>query len=164
MGASKTKATFRGVLVPDPRVTLANYDAADSTVTEANPKAGVPVPQEETDLVLRATGTQTAGQVIDVKALRGGFPVENGGAFVWKAGSDSSTSYRGWDVPTLPTAWESLVYTDGSGVSDGTKETHEPCAVTLDDAQVLLAYRAKRISSGATLYEIRCAKRATSGT
>jgi hypothetical protein len=163
MASEKTKTDFRGILIPDPRVTIAAYSAGDSTLTEANPKPGVPVPDGDTELVLAATGTQSAGSSYDIETLRGGHPVENGGAFVWKNSSDSATSYRGWDVPTIPTAWEAVVWTDGTGVGAGSRGTFEPHAITLSDGQVLVAHRETYFDGFSTLYRVSARRRSTAG-
>ena len=167
MGIEKTKTDFRGILIPDPRLTIANFSAADSTITEANPKPGVPVPATVSDLVLSATGSQSASSSIDLQALRGGHPIEGGGGYVWKASADSVTSWRGWDVPSVATGWESLVWTDGTGVTSGPRATHEPHAITLGDGQILLAFREQYYTLGPpsfTTYHVRVKRRATDGT
>jgi len=163
MGSEKTKADFRGILIPDPRLTLANLSRPDSTITEANPKPGVPVPDGESELVLSSSGTQAAGTSYDIETLRAGHPIENGGAFVWKNTADSSTSFRGWDVPTVPTAWEAVVWTDGFSVGAGSLGTFEPHAITLPSGEVLVAHRETFKTLLTTTRRVTVRKRSTAG-
>ena len=100
MGADRSKNTYRGLLVPDPRIAHGSL-SSDSVYTEAESRAGVPVPSSNprSAMVLQATGEQEAGSTVEVLAQRGGFPGPRGaaGGFVYRNGS--SGDYLGWDVP-----------------------------------------------------------------
>ena len=64
--AQFSKPTFRGLLVPDERVSVANISAADSSYSQAGPKPGIPTPQADTDLNLEASGTQSASKQLRI--------------------------------------------------------------------------------------------------
>lgn len=105
----------RAILVPDPRLTYANsYSASLSSVTQAGPLPGVPQALTATEMVLEATGAQSALTNLDdlrIQCQRAGQPGPDNGTFVWKYADESSTSWRGWDPPHSLVAWESLDYT-----------------------------------------------------
>ena len=103
-------SSLRGLLIPDPRV--AAIDAAQSVLTQAGPRPGVPESQTQGELLLRSTGTQAASKALRIQTQRAGFPAADAGGFIWQY--DGDTFWRGWDVPTLPTHWESVRWLDGS--------------------------------------------------
>jgi len=135
MAIDKSKDTLRGLLVMDPRIT-SDLWAAESTVTQAGPQPGTPEAQGNYDLVLSSSGTQAASKALRVQALEGGHPEPNGGGFVWQ--EDGDTAWRGHDVPAVITAWEDVVWTDGTGAIGYTRDPH---AVTLADGTVIAAYQ-----------------------
>ena len=71
---------FRGVLVPDPRIT--SVDTTNSTLTQAGPRVGVPDAQGQTEMVLQSGGTQAASTTLQVQALFAGMPEMDGAAQV----------------------------------------------------------------------------------
>lgn len=105
----------RAILVPDPRLTYANsYSASLSSVTQAGPLPGVPQALTATEMVLEATGAQSALTNLDdlrIQCQRAGQPGPDNGTFVWKYADDASTAWRGWDPPHSLVAWEALDYT-----------------------------------------------------
>ena len=58
MASSYTQGKFRGLLIPDARLTEATLDVSASSFTESGAQAGIPEPQIDTELNLQATGTQ----------------------------------------------------------------------------------------------------------
>lgn len=105
-------SVFRAFLEPDQRVTKDTLWAAESSYTEAGALPGVPAPQQDTDAVLVATGTQASGTVYDVVAVQGGMPGPTGMGIAWR--EDSDTYYRGWEPPVVITDWECADYTTSS--------------------------------------------------
>lgn len=158
MGSDVSQANYRGILVPFSQVKADNLDAASSSYNEAGPLPGVPEPQNDSDLTLQATGTQSASKQLRVRAQKPGYPGKTGGGFVWQYQGDAL--YRGWDEPTVITAWEAVTWID-SGASSDTIST--PHAVTLDDEQILLVYE-RHIASGPTAgYYIQARRRSVAG-
>lgn len=131
--AAETPTALQGLAVPHRAITSATLDAT-STYTQAGPRAGIPEPQADTDLVLAAVGDQTAGTTVQVQARRAGNP--GSGAFVWKGSGDASTSWRGWDPPTTVSAFRFASYETGTAEA-GARHPH---AVTLADGSVLVAF------------------------
>lgn len=99
--------------------------AAETTATEAGPRAGIPTPTADTTLLLTASGQQTAA--IEIQTARGGLPRRDGegatstvtqsAGVLWRP---SGGSWRGWDPPRTLSRYES-VYVDlstGSSVRD----------------------------------------------
>ena len=76
-----TKASFRGLLIPDDRFKAEEISTADGTFTQAGPRPGVPDPQDNTDMVLHSSGDQSVAQDLQILALKGGFPVEGQAGF-----------------------------------------------------------------------------------
>jgi len=101
---------FRGVLVPDPRITA--VDTTHSTLTQAGPRPGVPDAQGQTEMVLASGGTQAASKTLQVQALSAGMPEVDGAAQVWRYSGD--TYWRGWNPPTIITGWQPVLICDGS--------------------------------------------------
>ncbi len=92
----------------------------EASYTQAGPLPGVPEPQQDTELVLEATGDQAAGKQLRVQISRAGNPArESGAGLVWKYEPDAY--WRGWDPPRLITDWEALEY---SSASPYIRQTH----------------------------------------
>ena len=138
MASDLSKAQFRGLLIPDPRLTT--VWAAQSSFTQADPQPGVPEAQGSYDLSLTSSGTQAASTEYRVRTITPGHPSKSGpGAFAWKKSADASTAYRGWDVPNVITSFESVTFSDSESAID-------PTVVTLDDQTVICAYHRKQNS------------------
>jgi len=127
--------SFRGLLIQDPRIT--GVDSTESVLSEAGPRPGVPVPQQRTEMVLQATGDQAAGKQLRVQTLHSGSPVAGTRAgFVWQYEGDAD--WRGWDLPTVPTHWESIRWLTGVDATEvSAKYLH---AVTLADRSIVTAF------------------------
>ncbi|MCP4850480.1 MAG: hypothetical protein GY900_01955, partial [Actinomycetia bacterium] len=127
--------SFRGLLIQDPRIT--GVDSTESVLSEAGPRPGVPVPQQQTAMVLQATGDQAAGKQLRVQTLHSGSPVAGTRAgFVWQYEGDAD--WRGWDLPTVPTHWESIRWLTGVDTTEvSAKYLH---AVTLADRSIVTAF------------------------
>ncbi len=125
--------SFRGLLIQDPRIT--GVDSTESVLSEAGPRPGVPVPQQATEMVLQATGAQSAGGQLRVQTTRAGMPLGDGATFVWQNEGDSL--WRGWDQPSNPTHWEAVRWLNGTAPTEtGASKCH---AVTLLDRSIIVA-------------------------
>ena len=102
--ANVTGSFIQGLLIPDPRITSATFDTALTSVTQAGPRAGVPVDAGSSLSVLAASGVQTAGTSLDVGIARTG---TNPGC-KWRATGD--TYYRGWHPPIAVTGRQFVDY------------------------------------------------------
>lgn len=128
-----TPSVLCGVLVP--YALEADLDA--STVGQASPVAGVPLPAEDSagrspGLALSASGAQTAGTVLSVATQDAG----NVGSATYRVkrtvAGVADASWRGADLPNV------LVGFNGIGWASANRQTH-PHAVTLpDDTQVVV--------------------------
>lgn len=128
---SEIKASaLRGFLVQDPRLTYQEgFSAALSSLTQAGASAGVPVPAQDTPMVLEATGAQTAGVTLKLRLQRSGMP--GTARAIWRREGD--TLWRGWDGPQVLSAFEFL---SRATAPDARRRPH---AITLPDRAVLVA-------------------------
>ena len=157
--AEKNRTQYQGLALPDTR---ASVWAAESSYTQAGPTPGIPVADNSTNMVLQSSGTQSASKSLDIRSSKGGLVTGDEGArYIWKNTTDSSSSYRGWDAPTVLTSFESVRWTDASGVL---KYTTEPDAVTLANQVVLVAYASRDTSRSSGEYGVEVSIRATAGT
>ena len=144
MATDETYSTMRGLAILDPRISTSTLWSAQSSYTQAGNRPGTPEAQQTTDLVLETTGDQSASKSLRVRAQRPGLPGigDQSGGFVWRY--DGDALWRGCDVPSVVTGIESMVWTDGSGV---TVEAGQSTVITLTDGSVLIAYY-KRTTAG----------------
>jgi len=139
MGERYTKyPQFSGLLVPDERVTFANLSASLSSYTEGSPIVGQPVASGDTDLSLRATGTNDDEHTINVQTQTSGIPARNGGGYVWR--DDGDSSWYGADHLGLVTGHEvlSTSYVPRGGVA----------VERLEGGRVVAISRPKTLSNG----------------
>jgi len=114
MATDRSASRYQGLLIPDPRITVDNITEhgagnTDSDFSEDGPRPGVPIPQQNTDMLLQATGTMAAGALLEVYTQRAGHPGRDGAGFLWRDNSDGSDPTRnGWDPYSIVTAWEGL--------------------------------------------------------
>lgn len=104
---------YRGLLIPDGDLTRL-WDA-ETTVTEAGPRAGVPVTTSKTEAVIEASGHQTdtgSGKSLEIQTIKGGYPGPGNAGFAWKQTGGAAQNYRGWDVPHSIATWENALYSD----------------------------------------------------
>jgi hypothetical protein len=157
MGSDVTQTSYRAILVPSPHVTDAGFSEADSGYTQAGPGPGDAVPQNDSDMVLQTSGTQSASKALRIQAQRGGHPGADRAQFVWK--NDGDAAWRGWDAPSVMTGWEALKWIDTGTSSDTSKD---PYIFGLQSGGLLVAYEEFKNSSSE--YRIRVARRNTDGT
>lgn len=120
---------YRGIAIPDPRFRAANIARADSTLTEANPRPGVPVASQNTALVLETSGGMgpIANLVGVLPALvlttnRGGMPGLQDGRFTFAPNYSIPASHEsaiGWDAPVAIARQEIVYDSAGSGTTCG---------------------------------------------
>ena len=136
MASDVSKDQFRGLLIPDPR--LSTIWAAESSFNQADPQPGIPAAQGNYDLSLVSSGTQAASGAMRIRSQSPGHPGKSGpGGFVWRNSGDAF--YRGCDVPNLISNFQSVIYTDGSGPTV-TKSAINPSVVCMDDQTIVCAF------------------------
>lgn len=131
------RGILRGLLVPERRMEWWDAESGEynagarlGALPTGGALPGLPEPQSDTDLVLRATGTQSRGGRRRVRTQRGGFSDRNGAAFIHKDESDSA--WYGWNTPNLLTGWDPIQWTSSSGSA-----WYTPHAVTLPSGDIL---------------------------
>lgn len=135
--AQVERKILRGLLTPDRRLEFWDAESGeyDNGGTRLGPLPtggnlpGVPEPQGDTELVLRATGDQSVGKRHRVRSQSGGFPDRNGASFIWR---EAGGTWFGWDTPNVLTGWEPIVWSSTSA-----DHLYQPHAVELDDGTVL---------------------------
>lgn len=141
MASEYKQSSYRGLLVPDRRITAQTIDAGSSTYNQAGATVGVPAPQNDTDLNLRASGSQNVDGNLRIATQRGGFGGDGRASFRWQNEGDSS--WRGWDSPSTLSGWRSLVWTDGSPAPfTGITATYSPHAITTSGGVALTVFHA----------------------
>lgn len=134
--------------VEDRRVT--RFKAGESVIS-AGPLAGVPEPQQRTDMHAIASGEQVAGSELRVRTQRAGFAAtENGAAGVWRREGD--TLFRGFDPPPKWGGHRAIQWQDGSG---DYKYAQNPSVVTLPDDTVVIAYDFRNTAVSAEEFGVR---------
>jgi len=162
MATNKTPTTNRGFFFMDPRLRDPScLWAAQSSYTQSGPRAGDAEPQQATDLEIETSGTMTAGATLELLALRGGMPGTGSAraGIVWR----STGLYRGWEVPSIPMAWEAVEWCDGAG-DPAVWSTEDPHSVTLPSGVVLTACQAHSRIAGTDYYGVRVESRSTGGS
>ena len=156
-----------GLLVEDPRIELWT---AESSGTQAGPRAGVPEPSQTSSMALAATGTQPASSAgVEVMTRQSGYPVraatvdsvdalihEHGAKFVWRAVGGSSTSWRGWDPPRYIADWHAAVWTDASG---NLQSVTDPVITTAQNGDLLVIAQVRETSASGGEYRLECIRR-----
>jgi hypothetical protein len=93
----------------DPRLDAAQGPwAAESSFTEAAPRAGLPEPSGAYSGSLRATGEQTAAFTARVQSA--GMPGGTSSAATFATSPDGSTKWAGWEGPGSVSFWEALTF------------------------------------------------------
>ena len=146
------KSNFRGLLIPDTRITESAIDAAASTFTQADPQVGIPVPEGQTDLNLEATGTQSASGHLNIATQRGGHP-GGGMSFRWKNESDSSSSWRGsWPFSAM--SGNKVIRAINPTTTNGRREAINAHGVLMDDGKIGVVYDEVHYTLGTTYYRL----------
>jgi hypothetical protein len=118
MGSDRSGTHLRGILVPDPRLVAANlvsktHGTVPSSYTEAGPFTGLAVADQDTNLEIRASGSQSADCDLEIRTSRSGGIGADGAEFQWRdvAAGDTTSEYKGRDATQLVTDFEPLLYT-----------------------------------------------------
>jgi hypothetical protein len=150
-GTDKSRSTYRGLLLMDPRITgvVEDGNATYSTdYTQAGEAYDTPVPTVLTDdMVLQSSGApEVAAQTFTVTTQKAGFPGRDKAKFIWSRATDAAPF--GWEHPNVVAGWEAIVWTDGGSYPTNFRE---PDAVTLSDGTVVVVVSADSASGVQTL-------------
>jgi hypothetical protein len=146
-GTDKSRSTYRGLLIMDPRITgvVASGDATYSTsYTQQGEAYDTPVPTALTDdMVLQSSGDpEVAGQTFTITTQKSGFPGRDKAGFIWERATDAAPF--GWEHPNVVGDWEAIAWTSGASYPTN---FGEPDAVTLSDGTIIIC-SAGEVSSG----------------
>ena len=145
---------LRGFIVPQ-KINNLNLWDAQSTYTQQGNISGDPVPQQNSRLVVRASGPQNDGSDISIISRRSGH-VENGGAFTF---SNNATSDEfGQDAYNSPQKWNVITWYNNTIGADET--ALNPFPLDLGDGSCLIVSQNK--PSGLDR-RIVCKKRSENG-
>jgi len=134
MSTESTPNYLRGFVIPHD-IDQNNINATESSFTEAGNRAGDPIPQQASALVLRATGEQTAGSDLQIKTLRSGHAGDKG-EFVWIDNVTASEPF-GRDIPAHITGY------DVADFGSSTSSYKYPNSIALDDGSLYIVVYAK---------------------
>lgn len=127
-----SKTAARGLLIPTKHVKYSTYSSSLSSVTQAGPLPGIPVAQQDTEMVLEASGEQAADLTINIKCQESGMPGPNKGKFVWKYETDTANQWRGTGVSQKGVSdYEAIDYTTTAD------KWHYPNAIRLQNDTLL---------------------------
>lgn len=145
------------LILPDRRLAL--WDAQSTDLTQAGPRAGSPVAQQQGPAHLKASGTQTAGSELRVRTQSPGFP-QGRASYVWRRNGDSN--WRGWDPPSAIShaEWLDGAWTDGSG---DLKWCRNASAAVTGDHTLLVAYDERDDAEASPYRVVVQARNATTG-
>lgn len=104
----------------------------------------MPKPAGDTDLILQASGSQAAGQNLEIYTQRAGHAGRDGAGFLWRdvAAGDSTSQYQGFDPHSVLTGWESLI-ADKTNANDA-----HPAIIRLANGKLLATGTQTPDSSG----------------
>lgn len=141
MASNVTKAVgsdYRGIAIPATQWKHDNFAPADSVLTQANPRPGVPVAQQITDMVLETSGNMPniAGIApsLTLTTVKGGNPGVAGARFTFTPNHSIPAGYQtkvGWEAPNAISRVEVIDNTPGV-------VTHLGGCITLQSNTVLL--------------------------
>ena len=123
---------LRGFLVPH-IITSDNIWTAQSSFSQQGNIAGDPIPQQNSRLIVRATGSQSANTDISVISRRAGH-VNKGAGFTWKNNALTSGE-MGQDQPNAISEFEFIGRSDGTGL---TEKFRYPYPLDLGDGTCLI--------------------------
>ena len=137
---------MRGFLVPH-NITKNNIWTAQSRFSQQGNIAGDPIPQQNSRLIVRATGSQSANTDISVISRRAGH-VNKGAGFTWKNNALTSGE-MGQDQPNAISEFEFIGRSDGTGL---TEKFRFPYPLDLGDGTCLISCQ---VPTTATQRQIR---------
>jgi hypothetical protein len=143
MGDDVTPGAVRALALADARVTAETLIAADSTYTQQDPIPGIPedTSNPRSRMVLRATGSQAAGDALRLMVQRGGFAgTSTPAGYVYQQDGDEDDAWVGWDPPNALSGWQFVDFiADGAG----TQEAQQPSLIRLPSGDLLCAQKGK---------------------
>jgi hypothetical protein len=131
--ADTTPSYIRGFMVPHPLGDENTWDAQSSFTQQGN-VAGDPVPQQDSDLVVQARGTQLAGSDLQIVTRVGGYP-SRGAKFTWRDNVDSTSIEYGRDAALAVSGVDIVAFTSLTSVG-----YLYPRAVALDTGRLVVVY------------------------
>jgi len=136
--ADRSLDQYQALVTYDERFNATTLDdksgSPASSYTQRGPVAGVPLDGNDSNMVLRATGTPSQDGELGLLTSRAGMP-DDRAAIVWRdvAGGDSASQFKGWEGPELVTGWEALK----SATSAAANREQFTAAITLQSGGVL---------------------------
>lgn len=134
MSTDTTPGYIRGFVIPHD-IDQNNINESDSNFTQQGNRAGDPVPQQASALVLRATGEQSPNSDLQIKTVRSGHAGSKG-EFVWRDNAASS-DFFGRDIPCSITGY------DVADFGSSTSSYRFANSIALDDGSLMIAVYAK---------------------
>ena len=135
MGTNNSPSVLRGFLLPHD-IDQTSIDNANSNFSQSGNRAGDPVPQQVSNLIVRAAGQQTAGSDLQIKTERAGHPAE-GGQFIWVDNATTSADF-GRLLPSNIVNYDIADY-----ASTASYFYKHPSLLGLDDGTLLVAVYAE---------------------
>jgi hypothetical protein len=146
-----TRSFYRGLILQDPRISLAALWSAHSSYTQADPRAGLVEQLGTAGLVCSAAGVQTVGTTLELKTLEPGIALD--GTFAWRLSTDSS--WFGCEDPITISGWEAWSWDDGTAAL-GARHIYHPHAARLADGTTRCAAHVEwRTVTPSTEYHVR---------
>lgn len=134
MSTESTPDHIRAFVIPHD-IDHESINESESAFSQAGNRAGDPIPQQASALVLRATGEQAADSDLQIKTVRSGHAGANG-EFVWVDNVTSSNDF-GRDIPAHITAY------DVADFGSSTSKYQYPNSIALDDGTLYIVVYAK---------------------
>ncbi len=134
MSTESTPNHIRAFVIPHD-IDHESINESESAFSQAGNRAGDPIPQQASALVLRATGEQAADSDLQIKTVRSGHAGSHG-EFVWIDNVTSSEPF-GRDIPAHITAYDVVKY------GSSTNKYQYPNAIALDDGSLYIVVYAK---------------------
>lgn len=153
---------FSGFLLPAPWWTAGNLWAAQSSYTQASPRAPDVYPGQADGLGLVTSGVVTAIDDYDVRLCAAGYPSTDGASWAWRLDGGADDTWRGWDPPSVLSGWQALFWDTGG--ASGVTATSTPHVVALDDGSLLVACQRTSVVGPVTSYQVAVYRIAPDGT
>ena len=134
MSTESTPDHIRAFVIPHD-IDHESINESESAYSQAGNRAGDPIPQQASALVLRATGEQAADSDLQIKTVRSGHAGSHG-EFVWADNAASSDDF-GRDIPAHITGYDVVKY----GTS--ANKYQYPNSIALDDGSLYIVVYAK---------------------
>ena len=134
MSTESTPDHIRAFVIPHD-IDHESINESESAYSQAGNRAGDPIPQQASALVLRATGEQAPDSDLQIKTVRSGHAGAHG-EFVWTDNAASSDDF-GRDIPAHITGYDVVKY----GTS--ANKYQYPNSIALDDGSLYIVVYAK---------------------